>query len=562
MIQSTWPYPNLSDAKPRRTAIMATDSLNHEVSRSAPVGRPVDAKEQRDDGNVAMFAGMTTESWWLATAPGVRFPPLDRDLQVDVAVIGAGIAGISTAWELARSGRRVVVVEANEVAAGVTGHTTAKLTALHTLIYARLADMLGADSARLYAQSQLDAIQHVVQTAERLAIDCDLESRPAFTYSMSPEAIPGLRAEADAATRAGLSASFVTDTELPFEVAGAVRLDDQYQFHPRRYLLGLVTDMASQGVAIHEHTRVVALHEGQPGTLTTDRGHTITAEEVVVATHFPVFDRSLLFARLVPHRELVVAGPLPGDDIAGMYLTPDDNTRSVRTAPMPDHRRLLIVTGERFRPGTMSTGDGYAELSDWAGEHFSIDITHRWAAQDNDTSDGLPFIGTLHPFTNHVWVATGFGGWGMSNGVMAARLLAGRILDDQPPDWLGLYDPGRLSPRHEAVPIATAQARVINHLAGDRIRHLSGDLQQLGNGQGDVILHHGRHLAVHRRDDGELVALSARCTHLGCLVQFNDGEQTWECPCHGSRFALDGSVIQGPATKPLAQRPVSADPGA
>ncbi|HEX6445273.1 MAG TPA: FAD-dependent oxidoreductase [Streptosporangiales bacterium] len=248
------------------------------------------------------------ESYWLDTTPATIHPRLVEDVEVDVAVVGAGIAGVCTAWELAEAGRSVALIEAHRIVAGVTGNTTAKLTSLHTLAYARLRDAAGADVARDYARSQQEAVEHVVATAGRLGIECDLERRAAYTYVTSPERVQEVRAETEAAREAGLPASYVTETGLPYGIAGAVRVEEQVQFHPRRYLLGLADHLVAEGGSIYERSRVVDLSEGEPCRLTVETGATVTARDVVVATHYPVFDRSLLFARLVPHRELVVAG--------------------------------------------------------------------------------------------------------------------------------------------------------------------------------------------------------------------------------------------------------------
>jgi glycine/D-amino acid oxidase-like deaminating enzyme/nitrite reductase/ring-hydroxylating ferredoxin subunit len=499
----------------------------------------------------------TAESHWIDSSEETSYPPLVEAAGVDVAVVGGGIAGICAAWELTRMGRSVAVLEADRVATGVSGYTTAKLSSLHTLIYAPLRDSHGADRARLYAQSQQDAVEHVAHTASELGIDCDLERVPAFTYVESLDQIDRLRAEVEAATGAGLPASFVTETSLPFRVAG-----DQAQFHPRRYLLALAWEMIRRGARVHERTRVVALHEGEPCTLTTDAGVTVTARDVVVATHYPVFDRALLFARLKPHRELAVAAVIPSDrDPRGMYITPEQNVRSVRTAPYHDGRRLLIVTGETFAPGTGEVAERFERLAAWTREQFGVsEFAYRWAAQDNDTTDGVPYVGHLHAGAKHVYVATGYGGWGMSNGVMSGRLLASLITGGELP-WAKLYDPRRLHPMREAAPLLKLQATVAKHFVGDRLRpsHVDSADEILG-GSGSVARIGGERCAIYRDETGAVHALSARCTHRGCLVHFNDAERASECPCHGSRFAIDGSVLQGPANEPLERREVDAPP--
>lgn len=488
------------------------------------------------------------------------YPAVTGDVQADVAVVGGGIAGLSTAWELTRAGRSVVVVEADRIAAGVTGYTTAKLSAQHTLIYAQLRKSFDAETARLYAQSQLEAVEHVAETVNELGIDCDWEGAPAYTYTTSPEQVHDIEAEVEAAVEAGVPASLTVETGLPFPVAAAIRVEAQAQFHPRRYLLALAGELTSRGVRIFERSRVTDLDEGEPCRLRTEGGEagaTIVARDVVVATHYPIFDQAMLFPRLVPRRELVVAAAIPAErDPGGMYITQQDHTRSVRTAPYRDGQRLLIVTGETFKPGTPGVGSRFERLADWARDHFGVDsLAYHWAAQDNNTTDNIPYVGRLHAGAEHVWVATGFGGWGMSNGVMASRLIAA-LVDGQQPPWAKIYDPRRVHPMVEAGSFLKANLAVVRHFVGDRIRPrtYADTPTELAPGGGAVMRIRGERCAVYRDESGQLFAVSAVCTHLGCIVAFNDAERSWDCPCHGSRFTPDGAIIQGPATTPLEQR--------
>ncbi|MCX4986755.1 FAD-dependent oxidoreductase [Streptomyces sp. NBC_00572] len=459
-------------------------------------------------------------SYWTASAPpAAAHPALDGDLAADVVVVGAGIAGLCTARELVRAGAEVVLLEADRIAAGATGHTTGKLTSLHGLHYARLRRRQGAAAAALYADAQEEALRQVTRVSAELGVDAEIEHRPAFTYTVDEGNVAEIRAEADAAEEAGLRATTVTETGLPYPVAAAVRVEDQLQFHPRRFLLALADDLVAHGGRVHEGTRVTQLHEGAECRLTVEGGGTVHARDVVLATHFPLRCHSSLLVRLSVRRELVVAASVAERHAPyGMYLTFDEGTRSVRTVPLGEGRRLLIVAGEVFEPGSGGVSERYDRLEAWARGHLpgfaEAPEVHRWAAQDVHTPDGLPCIGHEHPDTQHVHLATGFGGWGLSNGVAAGRLLAAHVTGTPRPAWTELVDPRRLLPVREVPGVVRQQATVARHYAAG-------------------------------------LRTVRRCTHMGCELGFNEAEQTWECPCHGSRFAADGSILQGPATRPL-----------
>ena len=495
-------------------------------------------------------------SYWLATTETTTIAPLTEDVSVDVAVIGGGITGLSAAWELQSRGLSVAVLEADRIAAATTGNTTAKLTSLHTDAYSRITSTHGRDTARLYAASQQHAIERVRQTVSELEIDCEWETLSAYTYMKADSA----RREAEAAHDAGLPAEFVTDSGLPFPIEGAVRVTGQAQFHPRKYLLKLAAAFCRRGGMVFERTRATGLDGSQ---VRTDTGHTVQARDVVVATHVPIFDKSLLVSRLTHRREFVVAAPIPaGQDPQGMYITPDHGTRSVRTAPLADGRRLLIVTGEHFAPGSGDALQRLQRLVSWTTEHFGVErVAYRWAAQDPAAADGLPFIGHMPMASEHVWTATGFGGWGMTNGVMAGELLATLIAAADVPEWASIYSPTRVHPLAEAPSVVASGAKYAWHLVADRVSVPGeGALADLGPGQGAVVRLDGEHRAVYRDDEGELHAVSATCTHMGCTVAFNDAERSWDCPCHGSRFTVDGSVLEGPANAPLAPHELRVSP--
>ncbi|TVT20245.1 FAD-dependent oxidoreductase [Amycolatopsis acidiphila] len=478
-----------------------------------------------------------------APAPERANRPLPAD--VDVVVVGAGIAGLTSAYALADAGRSVLVVEAAEVASGVSGHTTAKISAQHALKYDTLQSRKGADAARQYAQSQLEALEWIAGTSARLHLDCDFSRQDSFVYTTRSGQFGKLKSEADAAAEAGLPASFVQDVELPFPVEGAVRVTGQAQFHPRKWLLGLAAAFEGLGGVIIEQAGVERVDE-RPTPTVHVRGGTVRAADVVIATHYPVLDRGLFFARLEPTRDLVVAGE--GKAPPGMYLDADTH-RSVR-----GHDGLVIVGGEHYRTGEhVDVEARYRKLAAGAADFGVTKVTHRWSAHDMSTLDSVPYVGRYHPGTRHLWVATGFGQWGMTGGTAAGLLLDKEIRGEGSP-YAGLYDPNRFDLR-SSLKLAENNSQVTLHLVGDHLRAAvaPGDVPSVGEGK---VTRRGTQLvASYRAADGNLRSVSARCTHLGCLVAFNNAEKTWDCPCHGSRFGTDGSVIQGPATKALPPVP-------
>ncbi|MFB9905358.1 FAD-dependent oxidoreductase [Allokutzneria oryzae] len=489
-------------------------------------------------------------SYWM-TEPPVSFPGSPPS-EVDVAVLGGGIAGITTAHLLKQAGLTVALVEAGELAAGVSGHTTAKITAQHGAIYHRLRSSYSPAVAAAYAGSQRLAIEWIFSERERLGVECALSRQDNFLYAEDESRARELVAEAEAAAAAGLDAAHVSETDLPYRVAGAVRLSGQAQFHPRKWLLGLASEIPGDGSHVVTGSRARALAEGTPHVVTTETGE-IRADHVVVTTHHPVFDRGLFFPRLRPVRDLVVASVIEaGSGPAGMYLA-DDTGHSVRTTPHEDGKDLLIVGGEGHPVDEGATvAHRFRRLAAWARSRFGVgDPDYHWMAHDLTTPDSLPYIGRFHPATRSVWVATGFAHWGMSNGTLAGLLLRDLITGVHNP-LAELYDPLRLTLKQSLPELVKTNAHVASRLVGDRLAAVvHGKVDGLAPGTSIVTTEGARPVAAYRTEGGELHKLSARCTHLGCLVAFNDGDRTWDCPCHGSRFGIDGSVVQGPAVRPL-----------
>lgn len=501
-------------------------------------------------------------SLWMDRGGELSATPLTKDVETDVCVIGAGIAGLSAAFELRRAGARVVVLEADRVSAGVTGHTTAKVTSLHGTVYSELEKGFGATGARRYALAQEAGLARIAELVAELGIDCAFRRRDAYTYTEREDQREKIAAEAKAARAAGLDAELVTSTPLPYDVVAAVRVRDQAEFDPRAYCLGIAGALVAEGGELYEHTRATGVSESSGRvTVKTERGHEVQAGDVVVATHYPFLDRGVFFPRLTQKRSYCIAvrptGPVP----EGMFISTEQPTRSVRGHKRGRARELLIIGGEGHTAGEDgdNTGDRYRRLAEFAAERFgATEVTHRWSAQDPMPADGVPYVGALTPISRRLHVATGFRKWGFTNGAAAGAILADRIVgrDNQ---FASLFDPRRFTPRQSSKRILEEVVKDARHFFGDRLKGTGdGGPEDLGPGEGRILRVDGDLAAVSRDDDGELHAVTPNCTHLGCRVLWNAGERTWDCPCHGSRFGADGHVLEGPAVKPLDRVEIAA----
>ena len=489
------------------------------------------------------------KSLWLDGMPATPRSAAPPEDEVDVAVIGGGITGITTALLLKQAGARVAVVEARTVGSGVTGATTAKVTALQSTMLSGIERVRGTEVAGEYAVRSLTAVELVAELAADLGIDCDLRRRDALTVAVSDTDLGDVEREFEAARRAGLPVEMTATTDLPYAVAGAVRLPDQVEFQPVAYVAGLAAAVDGDGCRVFEGTRALSVAEGSPVEVETTHGR-LTADRVVVATHYPVWDRGLYFARMEASRSYAVAARVRGEPSRGMSITTGGQTWSYRSAG-----DLQIVLGQSHRAGARGVDESrYAAVEQHLREHWDVEeITHRWSAQDPVAYDSLPVVGPYVPGSPDLFVASGFMKWGMTGGTFAAMILRDLIDGGEHP-WARTFSPNRVSLR-SAPKLAAINAKVGADFVGDRLRPAeAGSEDEIPPGEARELRDGLGRKGVYRDEAGGLHAVSLRCTHLGCLVRFNAAETSWDCPCHGSRFDVDGRVLEGPAVEPLERR--------
>ena len=440
-----------------------------------------------------MHTGNGMDSVWVNDAQMPRFPRLEGDLRTQVLVVGGGLAGILCARELNRAGVDCVLIEENRLMSGVSGRTTAKLTSQHGLIYSKLLKKLGKDRALLYWQANRDAVTAFRELAQEA--DCDFSTQTSYIYETG--GTKKLEKEMAAYEQLGIPARWEKHLPLPFPVAGALRFAQQGQFHPLKLASHIV-----DGLQIYENTKALAFLGNQ---VQTPKG-SITAEKIIVATHFPLLNKhGAYFLKLYQQRSYVIALENP-DRVEGMYLDCAENGLSVRGAG-----ELLLLGGGGHRTGKQGAGWQLPETV--AKQYYpGARIAARWATQDCMTLDGMPYIGQYSRSTPGLYVATGFQKWGMSTSMAAAMILSDLVQGRENP-YVSLFSP----------------ARSLLHK------------QLLLNGVETTV--------------NLLRPTTPRCPHLGCALQWNEREHSWDCPCHGSRFGQDGKLLNNPATDGLKNPP-------
>ncbi|PWB96507.1 FAD-dependent oxidoreductase [Homoserinimonas hongtaonis] len=474
----------------------------------------------------------------------------------DAVIVGAGLTGLTTALMLARAGLSVAVLEARFAGAVATGNTTAKLSLLHSSALSEIRAHTSVSVAQAYMEGNRQGQAWLLDYLSERGVA--VQRRDAFTYAATPDGVSSLDTEFEACTDAGLDVTRVMETELPFEIYGAIKLADQAQFNPLDVVAALAKDVRSLGGVIIEQTRVQSVDAGEPVSVVTRRG-TVYATRVILATGIPMLDRGLYFAKLTAMRSYALAFRVPTEPGTapaipqGMYLSIDTPSRSVRSAPVAGENRLLVGGNGHVVGRDSNTMDNVRDIERWTAEHFPGAIrTHSWSAQDYRSANRIPFVGWMPRSHHRVFIATGYNKWGMTNSVAAALSLTAEILSDSLP-WAETLHHRVTRPRSMASGIA-AGAEVGGAFTSGwtqaELTKLPDTAPEEGTG---VVGQQGLKPTAVSTVDGVTCAVSAICTHMGGIVTWNSAERSWDCPLHGSRFDADGRLLEGPATDDLDQ---------
>jgi len=490
-------------------------------------------------------------SLWQLTASVPRFAPLTGEIRVDVAVVGAGITGLTAAVLLAERGRSVAVVEKHGIAAGESSNTTAHITVAIDAGYL-LERKYGAEETRLVADASRASFDKILELVDRYAIDCHLRRLPAYYYTENRKHVAELKREAAAARDAGIDARWVQEVPLPFATRGAVLWPDQAQFHPVEYLAALATHAAAAGVQIFERSPVHDVNDGEPCIVETPNER-VLAKSVFMATNVPIAGFTHVFLESAPYRTYAMAFESKAEHPDGLFWDTADPYHYTRWQETREGT-FLIAGGEDHRTGENDdTKAAFDRLAAYVREKFGEHpLRARWSGQVIEPHGGLALIGS----SGNLYMSTGYSGQGMTFGTFGAMLVTDLITGVEN-RWKDLFSDSRILPHASVREVVSENLPFPKHLVADRV--LSRDVEakstdEVPAGKGKIIEIDGKKIAAYRDDEGALHCVSPVCPHMKCDVAWNRAERTWDCPCHGSRFTPDGEVLNGPARVPLSPR--------
>jgi len=509
--------------------------------------------EQRDGISVSPWEGALARQ---RTGSGGR---IESDKTYDCLVVGAGITGITTALLLQRAGYSCVIAEARQLGFGTTGGTSAHLNTFFDATYPEVESDFGEEAAKLLAKGGKEAMDMIEGLVKELNIDCDLESKSAWLYAENEKESRQLQKILEAAKRAGVWVELTNENLVPVPFNSVIRFEDQGQFHPLKYINGLLAEFLKLGGVLLENTRIRESSVEDGVYIARSDSGNIRAKKMVYATHIPP-GINLMSLRNAPYRSYVLGLKLKdGDYPKGLAYDMQEPYHYFRTHVI-EGQPYLIVGGEDHKTGHDDPEAAFQRLKDYAGQYYAVEsVSYQWSAQYYVPVDGLPYIGQLPGTAEGTFVATGFNGNGMMFGTLSAKIISDLVLGNEN-EYASLFSPSRMKPVAGFTEFVKENADVAWHFIADRFSssHLQV-LTGLKSGEGKLVDYEGRKLAIYKDDAGKVTALNPICTHAGCTVQFNAAEQSWDCPCHGGRFNVSGKVLTGPPTIDLERVIISYD---
>ncbi|WP_163581943.1 FAD-dependent oxidoreductase [Gracilibacillus saliphilus] len=481
-----------------------------------------------------------------------RFSALNESLQTEVTIVGGGITGVLSAYLLSQNGIRVVLLERGRLLHGTTGHTTAKVTAQHGLIYHEILEHFGLENTQKYYQSQVEAIQFIKDTADHYQIPCQFDHQDAILYTNSEQNQQKLEEEAKAYHKLKITGDLKDSIPFSIPLKSALVMYDQAQFHPIDFLKVMIDKILDNGGEIYEDTTAVDIDYQNKVIVRTARNHNVLSDHVIIATQFPFYEGQAFYStRMYPSRSYVLGLTSNQDYPGGMYLDIDQPKRSIRYVKN-ENETVWLLGGESHKTGQYhkENTDPYRDLQHFGSQYLDVkDWQYQWSTQDFTTLDKIPYVGSLNRRHPNVYVATGFRKWGMTNSVVAAHLLTDLIMDKDNP-YKELYQPQRFHADPDVKKFISYNSNVTKEFVKGKL-DVQNEQDDLEPETAVKRKRNGQIVGIYKDKQNQVHAVDTTCTHLGCECNWNQAEKSWDCPCHGSRFSYDGTIIEGPATKHL-----------
>ena len=482
-----------------------------------------------------------------------NFNNLEDDLTTDVCIVGAGIFGLTCGYYLAKQGLNVVILEKEaDIASKTTGHTTAKITSQHNLIYKYLIDSVGMEQAKQYLCANQEAIENIANIIKAENIDCNFERQDSYVYTLNENELEKIKLENEAVNSLGFNSEFVTSTPLPFDVLGAIKFPNQAQFNPIKYAYGLANAIIHNSGEIYTDTLVQNIEKEDDSFITSTLTHKVKSKYVILASHYPFIDRlGYYFLKMYQSTSYVIAVDIGSKTFDGMYINSEQPTFSYRFANFQG-KKLLLVGGADHKTGSkIDLSNAYKILEGEVKKYYpDCKVLYKWNTEDCITLDKIPYIGEFSHFMPGMYIGTGFNKWGMTSSNVAANIIVDRILGRKN-EYENVFVSTRLHPIKNNQELGNMIKETANSLVINKFKVPEDDLKNIENDTGHVFEYNGEKVGIYKDKDGKIFAVKPICTHLGCLLSWNNLDKTWDCPCHGSRFDYEGHQLYNPAIRDL-----------
>lgn len=512
-------------------------------------------------------------SFWLDSIENKnKFNKLEKDKSTDVCIVGAGIFGLTCGYYLTKQGYNVVILEKEPyISSKTTGHTTAKITSQHNLIYKYLVDSLGVSMAKQYLYANQTAIENIYKIIEEEKMECDFERQNSYVYTNNSDELEKIKLENEAVNSLGFKSEFVTSTPLPFNMLGAIKFPNQAEFNPIKYAYGLANAIIKNSGKIYIDTLVQNIEKKNDEFITSCKDYVVRSKYVILASHYPFIDRfGYYFLKMYQSTSYVIAVDIGDKTFDGMYINSEQPTFSYRFVNGSNEKKLLLVGGADHKTGSkIDLSKAYNILEDEVRKYYpNCKVLYRWNTEDCITLDKVPYIGEFSHFMPNMYIGTGFNKWGMTSSNVAGNIIVDKILGREN-EYENVFKATRLHPIKNNVELGnmikeTTNSFVINKfkvpdadldviednsvMSGSK---KAGNFEEIKNDSGHVLKYNGQTIGIYKDNDGKIFAVNPICTHLGCLLSWNNLDKTWDCPCHGSRFDYKGHQLYNPAIRDL-----------